>query len=152
MLRELSHLLDELHDGLNAIELQGGVRLSKVDMTLPLELRPVFRDDGCVLLADVPRQRAVDEWVASPSKLVIGWSAEGAGADNAAAQDTRESVFDRHPRESGDPATFASADDTEAAIRKAESLGPRLRGDDERKATSMGRRLHGDDVDHEATS
>jgi len=75
MLRELHQLLDELHDGLNAIEAHGGVRLSQVDMTLPLELRPVFRGGGCVLLADVPRQRAIDEWVASPSKLVIGWSA-----------------------------------------------------------------------------
>ena len=75
MLRELHQLLDELHDGLNAIEAHGGVRLSQVDMTLPLELRPVFRGGGCVLLADVPRQRTIDEWVASPSKLVIGWSA-----------------------------------------------------------------------------
>jgi hypothetical protein len=77
MLRELHQLLGELHDGLNALELHGGVRLSNVDMTLPLELRAVFRDGGCVLLADVPRQRAVDGWLASPSKLVIGWSADG---------------------------------------------------------------------------
>ncbi|AXK72147.1 hypothetical protein DWG18_07530 [Lysobacter sp. TY2-98] len=80
MLRELHQLLDELHDGLTSIELQGGVRLSKVDMTLPLELRPVFRNGGCVLLADVPRARAVDAWFATPSKLVIGWSADGATA------------------------------------------------------------------------
>ncbi|GAB2507545.1 hypothetical protein [Lysobacter humi (ex Lee et al. 2017)] len=75
MLRELHQLLDELHAGLSAIEVTGGVRLSQVDMTLPLELRPVFRDGGCVLLADVPRQRAVDGWMASPSRLVIAWSA-----------------------------------------------------------------------------
>lgn len=74
MLRELQHLLNELHDGLNAIDSRGGVRLSNVDMVLPLELRPVLRDGGCVLLADVPRQRTIDAWVASPSKLVIGWS------------------------------------------------------------------------------
>ena len=74
MLRELQHLLNELHDGLNAIDSRGGVRLSNVDMVLPLELRPVLRDGGCVLLADVPRQRRIDAWVASPSKLVIGWS------------------------------------------------------------------------------
>ena len=77
MLRELHHLLGDLHDGLSAIETQGGVRLSKVDMTLPLELRPVFRDGGCVLLADVPRQRTVDTWTANPSRLVVGWSADG---------------------------------------------------------------------------
>jgi hypothetical protein len=76
MLRELHHLLNELHDGLNAIERHGGVRLSNVDMTLPLELRAVFRDGGCVLLADVPRQRSIDNWVASPSKLVVGWTAD----------------------------------------------------------------------------
>jgi hypothetical protein len=76
MLRELHHLLNELHDGLNAIETHGGVRLSNVDMTLPLELRPVFRNGGCVLLADVPRQRSIDAWIASPSKLVIGWSSD----------------------------------------------------------------------------
>lgn len=79
MLRELAHLLDELHDGLSAVELHGGVRLSNVDMVLPLQLRPVFRNGGCVLLADVPRQRGVDTWLASPSRLVVGWSAEGAG-------------------------------------------------------------------------
>lgn len=75
MLRELHHLLNELHEGLNAIESYGGVKLSNVDMTLPLELRPVFRDGGCVLLADVPRQRTIDAWMASPSKLVLSWSA-----------------------------------------------------------------------------
>ena len=84
MLRELHHLLDELHDGLNALELQGSVRLSAVDMTLPLEVCPVFRNGGCVLLADVPRQRMVDGWLASPSKLVIGWSSDG-GAPEADA-------------------------------------------------------------------
>lgn len=76
MLRELHHLLGELHDGLGALEVRGGVRLSKVDMTLPLELRPVFRDGGCVLLADVPRQRSIDAWVSSPSRLVVGWTAD----------------------------------------------------------------------------
>jgi hypothetical protein len=76
MLRELHQLLGELHDGLNAVELQGGVRLSNVDMTLPLELRPVFRNGGCVLLADVPRARGVDAWIARPSRLSIGWSAD----------------------------------------------------------------------------
>ena len=85
MLRELHHLLGELHDGLNAIE-SHGVRLTNVDMTLPLELRPVFRDGGCVLLADVPRQRGVDAWISSPSKLVIGWSAAGEHAHDASTE------------------------------------------------------------------
>ena len=83
MLRELHHLLGELHDGLSALEVQGGVRLARVEMSLPLELRPVFRDGGCVLLADVPRQRAAHDWTTSPSKLVIAWdtgAAHGAEA------------------------------------------------------------------------
>jgi hypothetical protein len=88
MLRELHQLLAELHDGLTAIERQGGVRLSNVDMTLPLELRPVFRDGGCVLLADVPRARGVDAWVASPSKLVVGWSADDARPVNGEPKPT----------------------------------------------------------------
>lgn len=83
MLRELHHLLGEIHEALSAVELQGGVRLSQVDMTLPLELRHVLRDGGCVLLADVPRQRAVDAWTASPSRLVIGWSADAPSAGGA---------------------------------------------------------------------
>ncbi len=76
MLRELSHLLDELHDGLLAVEARGGVQLSNVDMTLPLSLRPVLRDGGCVLLADLPRSREVNAWLASPSKLRVSWSAD----------------------------------------------------------------------------
>jgi hypothetical protein len=74
MLRELSALLSELHDGLTHIETRNGVRLANVDMVLPLELRPIFRDGGCVLLADVPRSSGVDSWIASPSRLSIGWS------------------------------------------------------------------------------
>lgn len=76
MLRELSQLLSELHDGLLAVEMRGGVQLSDVEMTLPLELRPVLRDGGCQLLADVPRSREINDWCASPSKLRIGWSSD----------------------------------------------------------------------------
>ncbi len=81
MLRELSQLLSELHDGLLAVEARGGVQLSDVEMTLPLELRPVLRDGGCRLLADVPRSREINDWFASPSKLRIGWSSDNAGGD-----------------------------------------------------------------------
>ena len=77
MLRELATLLNELHDGLAAVQDRAGVELSAVEMTLPLELRPVLRDGGCVLLADVPRSRDVNDWIASPSKIRVGW---GGGA------------------------------------------------------------------------
>ncbi|GAB3389070.1 hypothetical protein [Lysobacter fragariae] len=80
MLRELSQLLGELRDGLGALEIHGNVQLTNVEMTLPLELRPVLRDGGCVLLADVPRSREANEWVASPSKLRLAWNS-GAEAD-----------------------------------------------------------------------
>lgn len=74
MLRELSQLLDELHDGLLAIEAREGMRLSQVDMTLPIDLRPVFRDGGCVLLAEFPRSSEVNAWMSTPSKLRLGWT------------------------------------------------------------------------------
>ncbi len=80
MLRELSQLLGELHDGLSALEARGGVQLSAVEMTLPLELRPVLRGGGCQLLADVPRSRDVNEWIATPSRLRIAWSSGTDGA------------------------------------------------------------------------
>ena len=73
MLRELSHLLDELHDGLVQIDLREGVAISGVEMTLPLELRAVLRDGGCVLLADVARARESNEWQPTPSRLRVGW-------------------------------------------------------------------------------
>jgi hypothetical protein len=73
MLRELATLLSELHDGLSAVQDRAGMQLSAVEMTLPLELRAVLRDGGCVLLADVPRSRDVNEWLASPSKIRVGW-------------------------------------------------------------------------------
>lgn len=81
MMRELSQLLDGLHDGLLAIEAREGLRLSQVDMTLPIDLRPVFRDGGCVLLADFTRSSEVNAWTATPSRLTLGWSSGGdAGA------------------------------------------------------------------------
>ena len=49
------------------------VRLSNVEMTLPLELRPILRGGGCVLLADVPRSREINDWFAAPAKLRVSW-------------------------------------------------------------------------------
>lgn len=80
MMRELSQLLQELHDGLVAIEAREGLRLSRVDMTLPIDLRLVFRDGGCVLLADFTRSSEVNSWNVTPSRLTLGWSSDGAGA------------------------------------------------------------------------
>ncbi|ADV26713.1 hypothetical protein Psesu_0861 [Pseudoxanthomonas suwonensis 11-1] len=83
MFRELSQLLDELHDGLVAIQAREGMQLSGVEMTLPVELRPVLRDGGCVLLAEFPRSSGVDAWTPLPSRLVLAWSQDGAAATEA---------------------------------------------------------------------
>ena len=74
MLRELSQLLDELHDGLVAIESRDGMRVSQVEMTLPIDVLPVFRDGGCVLLADFTRSSEVNAWLATPSRLTLAWT------------------------------------------------------------------------------
>lgn len=76
MLRELTELLSELHDGLVAVQTRGNVQLTQIEMTLPLELRPVLRGGGCVLLADVPRSREINEWIATPSKLRLSWGGD----------------------------------------------------------------------------
>ena len=58
------------------------LRLSQVDMTLPIDLQPVFRDGGCVLLADFTRSSEVNAWISTPSRLTLGWSnGNDAGAD-----------------------------------------------------------------------
>lgn len=95
MLRELSHLLGELHDGLLAMEARGGMQLANVEMTLPLELRPVLRDGGCVLLADVPRSREINEWLASPSRLRLSWSMPPSGPASHLPPQAGEGAFER---------------------------------------------------------
>lgn len=83
MLRELSQLLDELHDGLVAIESRDGMRLSQVEMTLPIDVLPVFRDGGCVLLADFTRTSEINTWIATPSRLTLAWTSGGDAGVNA---------------------------------------------------------------------
>lgn len=82
MLRELSSLLIELHEGLLAIESRElgagqGVALSEVEMRLPLTLRPVFENGGCRLLADFARSSGMDDWTAEVSQLHLHWSRPG---------------------------------------------------------------------------
>jgi hypothetical protein len=82
MLRELSQLLNELHDGLVAIEARDGMRLSQVEMTLPIDVQPVFCDGGCVLLADFTRSSEINLWISTPSRLTLGWSSVGEAEAN----------------------------------------------------------------------
>jgi hypothetical protein len=45
-------------------------------------LRPIFRDGGCVLLADFTRSSEINDWTATPSRLRLGWgSGDDAEAD-----------------------------------------------------------------------
>lgn len=95
MLRELSQLLNELHDGLLAVEARGGMQLTSVEMTLPLALRPILRDGGCVLLADVSRSREVNDWMASPSKLRVSWSTPPSDLAGHLPPQAGEGTFER---------------------------------------------------------
>jgi hypothetical protein len=85
MLRELSQVLQELHGGLvDTTRLAGiGLRLSAVDLTLPMDVVPVLRDGGCVLLADVARTQAGAGWRDSPSRLRVHWQAQPLTEDEA---------------------------------------------------------------------
>lgn len=76
MRRELATVLDELRSGLSQSAAQAGMRLTSVEMTLPMDLLPVLQGGGLTLLADVPRSRADDAWrSAACSRLHIRWQA-----------------------------------------------------------------------------
>jgi hypothetical protein len=76
MRRDLSTVLDELRDGLVHSATRAGMRLTGVEMTLPMDLLVVLRDGGVALLADVPRSRADDPWRdAQGTRLHIRWQA-----------------------------------------------------------------------------
>jgi hypothetical protein len=97
MLRELSSLLIEMHEGLLAIEsrqlgpgqLGSGPRiaLSGVEMQLPLALRPVFRGGGCRLLAGFARSSGIDDWTPLVSQLHLQWSRDPAALGSNALDD-----------------------------------------------------------------
>lgn len=75
MLRELSQLLDELDTALLESQTQGPISITEVEVALPLEIRPIFRDGSCRLLADVPRTRHFNEWDVRSSMLRVAWKA-----------------------------------------------------------------------------
>lgn len=64
MLRELHELLSELQGAVAPLAqaARAGVRLDAVALDLPLDMVPVLRGGGCVLLADVPRNSADAAW------------------------------------------------------------------------------------------
>src|SRR5438105_2231141 len=76
MRRELATVLDELRSGLVQGAARAGVRVTGVEMTLPMDVLVVLRDGGLALLADVPRSRADDPWRdVESSRLSIRWQA-----------------------------------------------------------------------------
>ncbi|TJZ76212.1 hypothetical protein [Chitiniphilus eburneus] len=76
MLRDLSDVLVELQEGVTGASARWrlGMRLTQAEMTLPMDVRAIFRDGGCVLLADVLRNYADSGWQMSPSRLQVVWN------------------------------------------------------------------------------
>ena len=71
MLRELHEVIAELQDSVApmAAAAAAGMRLSGVELDLPLDVALRLRAGGCVLLADVPRSHADASWQLDPSHL-----------------------------------------------------------------------------------
>jgi hypothetical protein len=74
MLRDLATVVLDLHEGLRRVTQYNGVRLTKAEMTLPVDSVLVLRDGGCALLADVSRNFADTAWWTEPSRLTLSWS------------------------------------------------------------------------------
>ena len=75
MLRDLATVLDDLHQALqgHGRMAQAGVRLTRADLTLPMDFMTILRDGSCVLLADVSRARADAAWQEQASQLKLVW-------------------------------------------------------------------------------
>ena len=87
MLRELHELVAELQDSVAplAAAAQAGVRLSALELNLPLDMVTLLRGGGCVLLADVPRNGADASWNGTPTQLHLTLSAVPAQREEVAA-------------------------------------------------------------------
>jgi hypothetical protein len=82
MLRELHEVLTELQDSVApmASAAAAGMRLSAMQLDLPLDVSLRLRAGGCVLLADVPRNLADAPWQGEPTRLRLTLVATPAGA------------------------------------------------------------------------
>jgi hypothetical protein len=87
MLRELHEVVSELQASVAplATAAQAGVRLSELQMNLPLDMVTLLRGGGCVLLADVPRNLADASWNGSPTRLHLTLAAVAADAQEGVA-------------------------------------------------------------------
>lgn len=77
MLRELHEVLLEMQASVTplASAAQAGVRLSSLELTLPLDMLAVLRGGRCVLLADVARSQTDAHSQAAPARLHVGLQA-----------------------------------------------------------------------------
>ncbi|NKE67313.1 hypothetical protein RAMLITH_15925 [Ramlibacter sp. RBP-2] len=86
MLRELHEVVAELQDSVAplAAAARAGMRVSAVEVDLPLDMALVLRGGGCTLLADVPRNLADASWNEEPNRLQFTLAATPAGQGEGA--------------------------------------------------------------------
>jgi hypothetical protein len=71
MLRTLSRTLIDLHGGFESMVPDSSLRITGMELALPVDLVMLFADGGCQLLADVPRTRSEGALAAPPSLLRV---------------------------------------------------------------------------------
>jgi hypothetical protein len=78
MLRKFSSLLIDLQTDLGdftkaSVEKGATITLTRLELTLPLEIQLIFEERGCVLLADVPRNRSEAGFKVTRSNLNVSF-------------------------------------------------------------------------------
>ena len=85
MLRELHEVITELQASVAPLATvsSAGMRLSALELNLPLDMALRLRGGGCVLLADVPRNLADASWNQEPNRLQLTLTATPAAQGDA---------------------------------------------------------------------
>jgi hypothetical protein len=88
MLRELNEVITEMQASVAplATATQVGLRLSALELNLPLDMMLLLRGGGCVLLADVPRNLADASWNDEPNRLRLTLAATPARITDAGVE------------------------------------------------------------------
>ena len=72
--RQLDQLLDEMADAaLVAARGAPGMRATRLEIALPIELTTGMRQGQAVLFGDVPRTRLLSDFDLPPARLVVVW-------------------------------------------------------------------------------